>query len=334
MNEIKTVGIIGSGKMGSDIFNYLSDFNYELIWYTRNPDHKEILWKTYQKKIKRQLKHGIISQEIFVLRSKYRITNNLKDFSQCDLIIESVIEELDIKTEIFRGLDENVKTSCILASNSSSILPSQLAENVQRKNRVLGLHFFYPIAFKNVVELISSDFTDDFSIEKAKLFLDDINRFYLEQKEDSAFVLNRLLLQMQIEAFNLMKEAGLGYKQFDDIAKKFVPDFGLFEMMDHVGHNTMYNAIMNYSIVDSDKKIYEPLLNELKKRNLVSDKSTGNLFYNLEAEIRTISEKTELEIIDKLKEIANKYLIEYSEKYQINIYNLKKGLEEFCGIML
>lgn len=334
MNEIKTVGIIGSGKMGSDIFNYLSDFNYELIWYTRNPDHKETLWKTYQKKIKRQLKHGIISQDVFELRSKYRITNNLKDFSQCDLIIESVIEELDVKAEIFKGLDENVKTSCILASNSSSILPSQLSENVQRKNRVLGLHFFYPIAFKNVVELISSDFTDDISIEKAKLFLDDIKRFYLEQNEDNAFVLNRLLLQIQIEAFNLMKEAGLGYKQFDEIAKKLVTDFGLFEMMDHVGHNTMYNAIMNYSKVDSDKKKYEPLLNELKKRKPESDKSTSNLFYNFETEIKTISDKTELEIIDNLKESANKYLMEYSEKYQINVYNLKKGLEEFCGIVL
>jgi 3-hydroxybutyryl-CoA dehydrogenase len=334
MNEIKTVGIIGSGKMGSDIFNYLSDFNYELIWYTRNPDHKETLWKTYQKKIKRQLKHGIISQEVFELRSKYRITNNLKDFSQCDLIIESVIEEPDIKIEIFRELDENVKTSCILASNSSSILPSQLSESVQRKNRVIGLHFFYPIAFKNAVELISSDFTDDVSIEKAKLFLDDIKRFYLEQNEDSAFVLNRLLLQIQIEAFKLMKDAGLGFKQFDDIAKRLVTDFGLFEMMDHVGHNTMYNAIMNYSKVDSDKKKYEPLLNELKKRKLESDKNTSNLFYSLEPEIRTISEKTELEIVDTLKESANKYLIEYSKKYQINLYNLKKGLEEFCGIML
>jgi len=334
MNEIKIIGIIGSGKMGSDIYNYLSDFSYELIWFTRNPDHKDTLWKTYQKKIKRQLKHGIISQEVFELRSKYRITNDLKDFSQCDLIIESVIEELDIKTEIFRILDEYVKTSCILASNSSSILPSELSENVQRKNRVLGLHFFYPMAFKNVVELISSNFTDDISLEKAKLFLDDIKRFYLVQNEDSAFVLNRLLLQIQVVAFNLMKEKGLGYKQFDEIAKKIIPDFGLFEMMDHVGHNTMYNAIMNYSRMDSDKKKYEPLLGELIKRNVASGNNTSNLFYDLETEIKTISQKTELEIIDKLKEIAKKYLKEYSEKYQINLFSLKKGLEEYFGIML
>ncbi|MDA3952864.1 MAG: 3-hydroxyacyl-CoA dehydrogenase family protein [Bacteroidales bacterium] len=334
MNEIKVVGIIGSGKMGSDIFNYLSDFRYELIWFTRNPDHKETLGKTYHKKIKRQLKHGIISQEVFDLRFKYRITNNLSDFAQCDIIIESIIEEPDVKSEIFHQLDKIVKTSCILASNSSSILPSELSENVQRKNRVLGLHFFYPIAFKNVVELISSEFTDDISLEKAKLFLDDIKRFYLEQNEDSAFILNRILLQIQIVAFDIMKELGLGFKQFDDIAKQLVPDFGLFEMMDHVGHNTMYNAIMNYSKKDSDKMKYEPLLIELKKSNSDSGNNASNLFYDLDTDLKTITQEDANKILNKINETANKYLIEYSEKYHMNLFNLKKGLEELCGIML
>jgi 3-hydroxyacyl-CoA dehydrogenase len=127
-----------------------------------------------------------------------------------------------------------------------------------------------------------------------------------------------------------MKEMGLGYKQFDDIVRQLIPDFGLFEMMDHVGHNTMYNAIMNYSRMDSDKKKYELLLSELRKSNLVS----GNLFYDLETEIKTITKETELAIVDKLKKIANKYLIKYSEEYQINLFNLKKGIEELSGIIL
>ncbi len=334
MNEIKTIGIIGSGKMGLDIFNYLSDFKYELMWFTRNSDHKEVLRNTYHKKIKRQLKHGIISQEIFDIRLKYRITNNLNDLSECDLIIESVIEEPEIKSVLFQKLDEIVKPSCILASNSSSILPSVLSESVQRKNRILGLHFFYPLAFKNVVEIISSEFTDDITVEKTKLFLDDIKRFYIEQNEDSAFVLNRLLLQIQIVAFKLLKENGLGYKQFDDIAKQLVTEFGLFEMMDHVGHNTMYNAIMNYSRMDSDKKKYEPLLSELKRRYPDSGKDASNLFYDTNYEVLELPQKTEHEIISKLKETADKYLKKYSEDYQINLFNLKKGMEEFCGIML
>ena len=331
---IKKVGIIGSGKMGSDIFNYLSDFNFELLWFTRNTDHKEILRNTYRKKIKRQLKHGIISQEIFDLRYKYRITNDLNDFSECDLIIESVIEELEVKSALFQKLDKIVKPSCVLATNSSSILPSELSESVQIKNRIIGLHFFYPIAFKNVVELISSDYTDEITLEKAKNFLNSSKRFYIVQNEHDAFILNRLLLQIQITAFSLMKDNDLGFVQIDDIAKQFVTEFGLFEMMDNVGHNTMYNAILNYSRMDSDKKKYGPLLKELKSRHNISDNATSNLFYDNDSKVKVISKSKEQEIIAILKGTANEYLNKYSEDYQINLYNLKKGLEEFCGIML
>ncbi len=333
MNEIKNIGIIGSGKMGSDIFNYLSDFSFNLIWFTRNPDHKVVLRNTYQKKIKRQLKHGIINQEIFDFRNKYRITNDLIELSDCDLILESVIEELDVKSELFHELDKIIKPSCVLASNSSSILPSELCENVQRKNRILGLHFFYPLAFKNVVEIISSEYTDEISLEKAKLFLDDIKRFYIEQKEQSAFILNRILLQLQLVAFGFIKEIGLKYSQLDTIAKKTVTEFGLFEMMDQVGHNTMHNAIMNYSRKDPDKRKYEPLLKELQHRTLSEKKSTYK-FYDSETEMFEVSGEMENYIQETLRFMANKYIKEYSENYQINLFSLKKALVEFCGIML
>jgi len=334
MNKIKVIGIIGGGKMGSDIFNYLSDFNFELIWFTRNTDHKEVIKNTYRKKIKRQLKHGIISQDIFTLKENYQITTDLKDLSNCDLIIESVIEERDIKIELFQKLDSIVKPSCVLASNSSSILPSGLSEKVERKNRVLGLHFFYPIAFKNVVEIVSSDFTDELSIEKMRLFLNDIKRFYLIQNKNDAFILNRFLLQIQIRAFEIVKEKGISFKQLDSISKQIIPEFGLFEVMDSVGHNTMYNAIHNYSKMDEDKRKYRPLLEELKKRSSKSGQVEHLLFYENDSREGIISNNLSIEIRGNILSIIEDYLNEYSEKYSINIFNLKKGLEEYCGLNL
>ncbi len=326
MKTIRKVGIISSGKMGSNIFNYLSDFNFDLVWYTRNSSHKEVLKNTYQKKIKRQLKHGIISKEIFDFRFKYRITDNLYELSECDLVIESVIEEIEVKRELFKMLDKITKPSCILASNSSSLLPSELSDGIPGKNRIIGMHFFYPIAFKNIVELISSEFTDDIIIEKARLFLNDINRFYIEQNEKNAFILNRLLLQIQLLAINLLKKNKIGYKQFDEIAKKIITEFGLFEMMDDVGHNTMYNAIMNYSRMDSDKRKYEPLLKEIK--------GSQSGFYENDSEFIDLSEELEHEILNTLKETAVKYLQIYSQELQTDLYSLKKGLEEFCGLII
>lgn len=331
---IHTIGIIGSGKMGSDIFNYLSDFNLQLIWFTRNESHRDILRKTYQKKIKRQLKHGIISNELFELRNNYQITDDLNKLENCDLVIESVIEELDVKQELFKKLETIVKPSCILASNSSSIISSELSEDLNYKNRLVGLHFFYPIAFKNVVEIILSEYTDEITIQKIKFFLDKIKRFYIEQNEKSAFILNRFLLQIQIEAFKILKEKNLGFKQLDDIAKEYIPEFGLFEVMDHVGHNTMYNAILNYSRFDSDKKKYQLLLNELQTRKAVSDQNSKNLFYNDDISMSEIDEKAKLEIINQFKKVADKYFKDYTKEYNLNIYHLKKGLEEYCGILL
>ena len=333
MNEIKVIGVIGSGKMGFDLFNYLSDFNFKLVWYTRNEDHKEALKNTFHKKIKRQLKHGLISQENFDIRYNYRITNNFNDLSDCDLIIESIIEDAEIKLELFKSLDKIVKTSCILASNSSSILPSLLSQ-IEQKNRVLGLHFFYPIAFKNVVELITSEFTDEISIEKSRIFLQEIKRFFIEQDEKSAFILNRLLLELQLVAYNLLKEFDLGFKQLDEIAKQLVPEFGLFEVMDHVGHNTMYNAIRNYSRMEEDKKKYDPLLKELQSRRADSAQKRSHLFYDTEEEQHKISEKTEQEILSKLKETAMHYFKLFTDGYQLNPFNMKKALEEYCGIVL
>ncbi len=334
MNRIKKIGLIGSGKMGSDLFHYLSDFGFQLIWFTRNKEHKEVLKNTFRKKIKRQLKHGLISQEIFDLKETYQITNNLNDLSECDLIIESVIEERDVKTELFEKLDALVKPSCVLATNSSSILPSELSENVERKNRILGLHFFYPIAFKNVVEIIASNYTDELSIEKMKLFLDEIKRFYILQNENDAFILNRFLLQIQIKALEIVQQKGIGFKQLDQVSKNIIPEFGLFEVMDSVGHNTMYNAILNYSRMDEDKSKYKAILKELKMRYPKSGSLEHSLFYDSDMKEGIIEGDLLVEVEETIKQNAQYYFEEYSKKYELNIFNLKKGLEEFCGLQL
>jgi len=331
MKTIRKIGIIGSGKMGSDIFNYLSDFDFNLIWFTRNTDHVDELKRTYQKKIHRQLKHGIISQDVFEFRKMYKITDNFNDVFDCDLIIESIIEDLDAKTELFQKLDEITKPSCILASNTSSILIHEIGQDISGKGRMVGLHFFYPIAFKNIVEINFTDATDEIVKEKCRLFLDDIKRFYIELNSESAFIINRLLLEVQLKATLLLNKFGLGYKQFDSIAKNVITEFGLFEMMDHVGHNTMYAAIMNYSRMGEDKRKYEPLLLEIKNTTI---NSGYQLFYEREQKQAQIEESVEQQIIEELRKEIIQSLNTYSTFYNIDINALRKGFDELCGIII
>ena len=317
--------------MGSDIFNYLSDFGFNLVWFTRNKEHVDELKKTYQKKIHRQLKHGIISQDVFEIRQMYKITDILIDLSDCDLIIESIIEDMEAKTELFEKLDKITKPSCILASNTSSIPIHEFSQEISGKSRVVGLHFFYPIAFKNIVEINYTDFTDEISREKCRLFLDDIKRFYIELSRESAFIMNRLLLEVQLKGTLLLKNFKLGYKQFDSISKNVISEFGLFEMMDHVGHNTMYAAIMNYSRMEEDKRKYEPLLDEIKNN---AKNSRYQLFYEREQNEANLEESVEQQIIAELRKEIIQSLNSYSKSFNIDINALRKGFDELCGIII
>lgn len=333
MNKIQKIGIIGSGKMGSDIFNYLSDYTYKLVWFTRNYEHKDILRETFEKKIKRQLKHGIISQDIFELRNSFKITSQLTDLSDCDLIIESVIEDQTIKTELFKTIETIVKPSCILASNSSSIVPSVYSEELNRKNRIAGIHFFYPMAIKNITELIFSNQTDELTKESLRLFLESIKRFTIEQDEQNAFMLNRFLLEIQIKAYELHQFTTIDFKEIDEIAKQIIPDFGLFEVIDQVGHQTMYNSILNYSKMDVNKAKYQPLLAELNNR-ITAKQNNNKLFYDPDSQSKNLNKKLQDEIYNTLKDHIQETIKQYSVNSNLNIFTFNKALNEFCGIIV
>jgi 3-hydroxybutyryl-CoA dehydrogenase len=333
MNKIQKIGIIGSGKMGSDIFNYLTDYNYNLIWFTRNDEHKNILRDTFEKKIKRQLKHGIISENIFELRNSFKITSQLTELSDCDLIIESVIEDQTIKTELFKTIETIVKPSCILVSNSSSIVPSIYSEELKRPTRIAGIHFFYPMAIKNITELIFSGQTDELTKESLRLFLESIKRFTIEQDEQNAFMLNRFLLEIQIKAYELHQSLTIDFKEIDEIAKRIIPDFGLFEVVDQVGHQTMYNSILNYSLMDVNKAKYQPLLAELNNR-LTTKQNNQKLFCDPDSQPENHDKRLHDEIYNTLKDHINETIKRYSVNFNLNIFTFSKALNEFCGIIV
>jgi 3-hydroxyacyl-CoA dehydrogenase len=321
---IQNVGIIGSGKMGTDIFNYLSDFEYNLTWFILFEDEKEKLQRSFQKRITRQLKHELINQDQYNHKMSFVLTNNLSDLSSCDLIIESIVEEESLKKELFKELEKYVNPNCIFTSNSSSIFPSKLSNTIP----VCGMHFFYPVAFKNIVELLIPDNSENNSTEILEQFLASINKISFNQNEKQAFLLNRFLLDIQVKAFELTKTHNLEFIQIDEISKTIIPDFGLFEMMDHVGHQTMYNSVLNYSDMDKDKERFQNLLFEIKIRM---------------NELRPFIDNTEVDNLstDNSKKIKNKLLSEidiiyrnYITEFNIEPEFFKAALSDFCGLII
>ena len=321
---IQKVGIVGSGKMGTDIFNYLSDFNYDLVWFILLDDERESLQKSFIKKLNRKRKHGLIDDKEFNHKSNFKLTSDFFSFASCDLIIESIVEDEKIKKQVISEIEKHVSSECILVSNSSSILPSKLKKTIP----VFGMHFFYPISFKNTVELIIPDNSDETRIHILKDFLIQINKQIFIQDEKNAFLLNRFLLQLQIKAFAIQQEQSLSYQQFDLISKEIIPDYGLFEMMDHVGHKTMYNSILNYSKMEEDQSKYYDLLEELKIKIATNKSFVSNL------PSVDLNDDEKQAIIGMVKNEVELALLNYSDRYGIDKVFLLNSIQDFCGLSI
>ena len=175
-NDINVIGIIGAGKMGTNLFQYLLDFDFKIIWvYSKRSDPEKLI-KSFQKKIKRLLDAGLLDETSFLQKQKNTlITNELEQVQKCDLIIETITENLDLKDNLFRQIDNLAGENCIFASNSSSFTPSELLPSASRKDKMIGLHFFFPVAMKNIMELIVPDLTSNDVVKRVNQFLGTIH---------------------------------------------------------------------------------------------------------------------------------------------------------------
>jgi len=319
---IRKIGIIGSGKMGQDIFNYLNDFDFQLAWFVRNHEKKEKLKKSYLKKLSRQLKHHLITQEQYEQKIKNQITHDLSDLSDCDLIIETIVEDIDAKFHTFSALKKIVQPGCIAVSNSSSFLPSWLSTDFP----VSGMHFFYPIAFKNIVELVLPDnYNSDYE-ERLKNFLLSVNKKYVIQNEQNAFLLNRFLLDLQGKAFQFAVEQNIPLKVIDKISQTIIPDFGLFEMMDHVGLATMYQSIQNYALLENATKKYDALLALINRRTALEQPMLDT------DSIHEVDEELNVAVLEFMQgEIQGSYDYYFSNQpHEAGAY--QEAVKEFCGL--
>lgn len=271
---IQNVGIIGEGKMGTSIFYSLIDTTYYLRWIGSKDADLEKLKQNFEKKIRRALNTGIMSRDQYDLLSKHTIiSSDLCDASDCDLIIEAIPEEVILKRGLFKALDVTVKPSCILASNSSSINPSKLFTGTGRDRKIIGIHYFYPVPLKESVELIISLQTTIEARWNVLLFLQNTHKQILELDESNSFILNRLFLDIQNEAYRICEQGIVPEEQIDQLVKEHLFPVGIFDFMDCVGIDTMLNSIRNYVEEYPHKDYYSGLVSRLQE--LVDEGKTG-----------------------------------------------------------
>ncbi len=315
MNKIETIGIIGDGRMGHSIFRHLYNYNYKLIWVNLATYKKKS--EKLSRKLNRFLSKNIISQEEYDQKiSSIIITNRLEEINQCDLIIETVNEDIHIKNSLFEDLELKAKPNTIIASNSSSILPDKFTVSEKIKPCLCGMHFFYPVETNKMVEIIPTSSTSAQTKNLLNDFAKAIEKTTFLQNEKSAFAINRFFLEIQAGFFNYSVENKIDFDIADQAVKNKIFSLGIFETMDNIGFRILEYAIGNYIEMQKESSHILPMLDFIKakmkegKKGLIDNEGflkypLGNLIVDLKDENR---------ICDFLKSLISKTADNYIQK--------------------
>lgn len=260
--------------MGTSLFLYLLGYDFRLVWLCSDNGGKEKALKLAGKKLNILRQSGVMTAQEYVLKSgQINITDNPADLRDSDLIIEAIPEDIDLKINLFNLLNRVVNSECLFTTNSSSIVPSRLGIPDLRKERFAGMHFFFPVNLKKTVELIAGSDTSPETVTILGSFLTIIDKTIFQQDEKNAFVLNRLFLDFQAEAYNICHEGRMDYRQIDGLVKERFFPTGVFEFFDHVGNDVMLASIRNYTDKAPDRRLYGPLIARLEE--LVRNNNLG-----------------------------------------------------------
>jgi 3-hydroxybutyryl-CoA dehydrogenase len=271
------VGIIGTGQMGQEIAAYLLRHRYSVVLKTRDSDNTE---GTLLKLISALLKDSS-EEQVNDYVKQLKIVADYAYLENCDVIIEAVPEDLDIKREVFKNLSGVCKSETIFATNSSSISIDGIASHTDRPEKCIGMHFFKPVSKMNLMEVVKGQRTSDDTKREIIEFGKDLNKEVVVVKDSPGFVVNRLLLPQINEAVCLLED-GIATKE--DIDKAVVSGLGHpmgpFALADFIGIDVCVNILETlYSTLNNDRYKPAATLYSMVKSNKIGKKA-GEGFYS------------------------------------------------------
>ncbi|MBP8180646.1 MAG: 3-hydroxybutyryl-CoA dehydrogenase [Acidimicrobiia bacterium] len=243
--SISKVGICGSGIMGSGIAEVAAKSGYTVILRSRQQATADATIGKLEKSLARQVERGRLDQaEADVILGRVTGTADLSSLADCDLVIESVVENLDVKKALFAELDGIVKESAILATNTSTLPIVEMAVATKRPERVLGIHFFNPAPAMSLVEIVSAITTSDETAQEATDFAVSCGKSPVAVKDVAGFIVNALLFPYLNNAIR-MWENGVASKEDIDAAMKGGTGhpMGPFALLDLVGLDTSLSIL-------------------------------------------------------------------------------------------
>ncbi|MEI8148814.1 MAG: 3-hydroxybutyryl-CoA dehydrogenase [Actinomycetes bacterium] len=237
---INKVGVIGSGIMGSGIAEVAAGAGCTVILRSRSQATADGMIAGLEKSLAKQVERGKKSQEAAdALRARVSATTSLQDLADCDLVIESIVEDLGTKKALFNELDGIVKSGAIIATNTSTLPVIEMAMQTSRPENVCGVHFFNPATAMSLVEIVAPITASDETLAAVTEFAAACGKDPVRVKDQAGFIVNALLFPYLNNAIKLF-ESGVASKEGIDIAMKGGCGFpmGPFALLDLVGLDT------------------------------------------------------------------------------------------------
>jgi 3-hydroxybutyryl-CoA dehydrogenase len=280
--EIKTVGVVGGGIMGAGIVQVCAQSGYQVVVSEINDELLQkgidtvdfFLGKAVQKE-------KITTKDKDEIMGRIQGTTDPKDFKDCDLIVEAIIENLDLKKEVFKQLDEISPTHALLTSNTSSMTIVEMAAATKRMDKVAGLHFFNPVPVMRLVEIVRTITTSDETVETLKTFSESLGKTVVMAKDTPGFIVNRLLIPYLLNAIRCY-ESGLATIEDMDTAIKLGLNhpMGPFELLDILGNDTTLAIAENMFNEFKDDMYAAPVLLKRMVTAGILGRKSGKGFYS------------------------------------------------------
>ncbi|BAB05714.1 3-hydroxyacyl-CoA dehydrogenase family protein [Halalkalibacterium halodurans] len=284
---IHTVGVVGAGTMGSGIANLAAMSGLQVVLLDLDDNQLDIAWQKINTFMEKSVAKGKMSEaEKEAALGRIKSTTTYEELAEADLVIEAVIENLDVKKEVFHTLDTCLANDTIIATNTSSMSITEIAAATNRPDRVVGMHFFNPAQLMKLVEVVRGYQTSDDTVETVKQFARQLKKEPIEVKKDTpGFIVNRIMIPQFIEAIKLLEE---GVASAEDIDKAVTLGLnypmGPFTLQDYAGVDIGLHVMEYFQQEFNDPRFTPPLLLKQLVRAGRLGKKVGAGFYDYDNE--------------------------------------------------
>ena len=263
--EIKALGVLGCGQMGSGIVQVFAQSGYEVVAVDSNEKMLENGLKGIDKRLTSRVEKGKLSQsEKGTIMARITKSARLEDLKGCDLVEEAVPEDLELKKKLFAQLDEICKKETIFGTNTSGLSVTDMAAATKRPDKLLGMHFHNPAPVMSLLELVRTIMTSEQTIEAVKKWGGTLGKTVVVAPDVGGFIVTRLFTPFLLGAVRML-EAGIASRDEIDISMKLAVNhpMGPLEVIDFIGLDTELSIAETLYEETKDPKYAPPLL--LKK---------------------------------------------------------------------